>query len=109
MKASMSGRARGPWLRASENLLGLTRAMRAVGLGAFGVEVERVLLDRKAAVLGDLRLAALDFGVVELLDPAAIDADEVVVVVAALSSKTALPDSKWCRSSRACSNCVSTR
>src|SRR5690606_25740093 len=57
-------------------------AVREVGLDALGVDVERVLVDGKAALLGDPGLPALDFLVVELFDPAAVDAHQMVVVVA---------------------------
>src|SRR5215210_5466025 len=39
-----------------------------------------MILDAKAALAGDLDLALLDFGVVELLDVAALDAHDVIVV-----------------------------
>src|SRR5579864_1146918 len=55
--------------------------MRAPGLGAIGVQVERVLADFEPTLLGDLRLALLDLGVVELLDAAALHAHEVIVVL----------------------------
>jgi hypothetical protein len=41
-----------------------------------------VVLQLEAAGLGDAALALLDLGVEELLDPAAVEADEVVVVLA---------------------------
>src|SRR5258706_1463824 len=66
-------------LTASPSFLGPVRALR---LDAVGVEVELVVVDREAAVLGDLDLALLDVGVVELLDAAALQAHEVVVVAA---------------------------
>jgi hypothetical protein len=56
------------------------------------------------------RWRCFDLGVEELLHPAAGQAHQVVVVRPSLSSKTALPDSKWLRSRMpACSNCISTR
>src|SRR5262245_33579314 len=58
------------------------RAVGAVLLDAVGVERERVAVQVEAALLGDLGLAALDLGVVELLDPPALHADQVVVVAA---------------------------
>ena len=51
-------------------------------LHAVGVEVERVLGDLEAALAGDLRLPLLDLGIVELLDAAALQADQVIVVTA---------------------------
>ena len=45
-----------------------------------------MLLQLEAALLRDLVLAPLDLGVVELLDPAAVQADQVVVVQPSLSS-----------------------
>lgn len=56
--------------------------MRAVSLGALDVEIQGVLTHREAALGGDLALAFLDLGVEELLDPAALQAHQVVVVVA---------------------------
>ena len=53
-------------------------------LGAFRIEVQRVLLDGKTAIFGDFFLAALDFLVVKLLDTATIDSDEMVVVFSGL-------------------------
>lgn len=41
-----------------------------------------MIVQRKVAVLGDLVLALLDFGIVELLNLAALKTDEVVVVAA---------------------------
>ena len=58
--------------------------MRAVGLGAARVEIERVFLDFEAALAGDGVLALLDFRIVEFLDASAVDADQVVVVLAAV-------------------------
>ena len=63
-------------------------AVRAVRLDALGVEVERVLADLEAALAGDLRLPLLDLRVVELLDAAALHADEVVVVLCPRSART---------------------
>jgi hypothetical protein len=57
-------------------------AVRAVRLFAVDVKVEGVLAHLEAALLGDLVLALLDLGVVELLDLAALQADQVVVVLA---------------------------
>jgi len=39
-----------------------------------------VIADHEAALLRDLDLALLDFGVVELLDPSAGDAHQVIMV-----------------------------
>jgi hypothetical protein len=54
----------------------------AVGLEALDVEVEGVFAHREAALGGDLVLALLDLGVEEFLHPAALQAHQVVVVVA---------------------------
>ena len=56
--------------------------MRAVGLDAIDVQMQRVLVDDEAALLGDLDLALFDFGVVELFDPPALQADQMVVMIA---------------------------
>ena len=58
--------------------------VRAVRLVAFGVEVERVLLDDETAFARNALLAAFDFLVDKLLDSPAIDADKVVVVLTGL-------------------------
>src|SRR5450432_4298150 len=57
-------------------------AVRAVLLGAGRVERERVVLQLEAARHGNVFLALFDLGVVELLDPAAVHADQMVVVLA---------------------------
>src|SRR5215831_7652036 len=60
----------------------LAALVRAVGLDAVGVQVQRMIANRETAVLRDLDLALLDLGVVELLDPPAGHAYQVVVVAA---------------------------
>ena len=55
--------------------------MLTVWLDAFGVKIQRVLLDREAALVGDFGLAALYFSVVKLFYTAAIDAHQVVMVL----------------------------
>jgi hypothetical protein len=85
-------------------------AVLALRLHAVGVQGQRMVLQLEAVLLGDGALACFDLGVEELLHPAAGQAHQVVVVRPSLSSKTALPDSKWLRSRMpACSNCISTR
>ena len=54
----------------------------AVGLLAIHVEVEGVFLDLETPLGGDFILPPFDFGVVELFDPTALQADQVVVVLA---------------------------
>src|SRR6185436_20464000 len=56
--------------------------VRAVGLDAVGIQLQRVLMDRKAAVLGDFHLAAFDFAIVEFVHATALDADQVIVMAA---------------------------
>ena len=56
--------------------------MRAIGLGAIRVQMQRVLGDGEAALLCDLVLAFFDLGVVELLDPSALHADKMIVMAA---------------------------
>ena len=46
------------------------------------VKRKRVILEFEALVGSDFLLALLDVGVVELLDPAALQADQVIVVLA---------------------------
>lgn len=65
-------------------------AIRAVVLGALRVEIKRVILDDKATLLGDGFLAFLDFRVVKLLDPATVDADEMVVMLAVVDLENRL-------------------
>ena len=74
---------------AKERLLSCVRvscppplAIRAARLHAFGVQIERVLADLEAALPRDGVLPLFDPGVVELLDATALQADEMVVMVA---------------------------
>ncbi len=73
-------RASSPLARA--RAVSLARSVRAVLLGADGVQRQRVVLQLEAARLRHGVLALLDLGVEELLDPAAVQADQVVVVLA---------------------------
>src|SRR5262245_11054255 len=57
-------------------------AVRAGGLGALGVQVQRMIANREPAILRHLDLTLLDLGVVELLDPPAGHAHQVIVVAA---------------------------
>jgi len=56
--------------------------VRAVGLGAVCVKMQGVFADREASLPGDPALALLDLRVEELLDPAALQAHQVIVVLA---------------------------
>ena len=56
--------------------------MRAIRFGAGGVQRQGVILEFKAAFQGDLTLALLDFRVIELLDEAAVQAYQVIVMLA---------------------------
>ncbi len=56
--------------------------VRAARLDAFGIEIERVLRDPEAALARHRSLPLLDSRVVELLDAPALQADEMVVVMA---------------------------
>jgi len=51
-------------------------------LGAVGVYMQRMIVNLEAALGGDFILALFDFGVVELLDPPALDADQMIVMAA---------------------------
>ena len=62
-------------LRVADLLVGTARPV------AVGVQVERVVGNREATLLGDALLAFLDLRVVELLDAPALQANEVIVVV----------------------------
>src|SRR5690606_16267787 len=57
-------------------------AILAVRAHAVRVQRQRVVLQREAAILGDLVLALLDLGIEELLDVAALQAHEVIVMLA---------------------------
>lgn len=64
--------------------------VRAVGLDAVGVEVERVFGNGETALLGDLVLALFDFRVEKLFDFAALHAHQMVVVIAFVEFKDGL-------------------
>ena len=57
-------------------------AILAIGLAAFRVQRERVLAQRESTIVGDACLALLDLRVHEFLDTSAVQAHEMVVVVA---------------------------
>ena len=57
-------------------------AVGAVFLDAVGVDLQRMVVNGKPPFLGDTGLAFFDFGVEEFLDLAALNADQMVVVVA---------------------------
>jgi len=61
--------------------------MFAVGLYTVAVKCERMVLEGKAQIAGHALLALLDFGIDEFLDPTALQADEVVVVLALVEFK----------------------
>jgi len=65
-------------------------AVRAGFLGAVRVQVERMILDLEAAFFGNQVLPALNFRIVEFLDLAAVDADQMVVVLAAVDLEHSL-------------------
>jgi hypothetical protein len=69
---------------AKRPLTGLHRAaaMGTGGLGAAGVEREGVFFQSKAFGFGNRRLALFNLSVVKLFDPAAIEADQMIVVSA---------------------------
>ena len=54
--------------------------MGAVGLDAIDIQMQRVLGDDEAALLGDLFLAFFDIGVEELLYPPALHAHKMIVM-----------------------------
>ena len=57
-------------------------AVGTVFLDAVGVDLQRVIVDGEPPLLGDPVLAFLDFAVEEFLDLAALQADQMIVVVA---------------------------
>ncbi len=61
--------------------------MLAIGLDAVPVKRKRMILQVKPAIAGYAHLPRFDFAVDELLDPAALQADEVVVVLALVQLK----------------------
>src|SRR6266571_436146 len=69
-------------IRRARIYLPLGLPVGAVFLRAVGVQRERVPAQLEAALLGHLGLAFLDVAVVELLDAAALQADQVVVMPA---------------------------
>ena len=54
--------------------------MRTLALGALRIQIERVVLNREAAFLGNGVLALFDFGIDEFLDLAALQADQMIVM-----------------------------
>ena len=58
--------------------------MRAIVLDALGVEVQGVILNGEAALLGNRILALFNFRIVKLLDSSALDANQMVVVLAVI-------------------------
>ena len=54
----------------------------AVGLGAIGINRQRVVSDGKPFFLGDVMLALFNFGVVKLFNLPAIEAHQMVMVLA---------------------------
>jgi len=54
----------------------------AIRLGAIRVQLQRVLADRKTALLGHPQLPLFDLGVIEFFDPAALNAHEVIMMAA---------------------------
>lgn len=64
--------------------------MRAGCLGALGVEVQGMVLNGKTPLFGDGILALFNFGVVKLLNPPAIDAHQVVVMLAVIDFENRL-------------------
>lgn len=57
-------------------------AVRTFFPQAVHIQIKRVILDGKSALLGDALLALFDFGIAELFHPATLQADQVVVVSA---------------------------
>lgn len=61
--------------------------MLAVGLGAVAVERQRVILKLEPSILGNLHLALFDFCVDEFLDPTALQAHQMIVMLALIEFK----------------------
>ena len=64
--------------------------MRAIRLGALCVQIERVILNRKTAFSGNGILPMFDFRVVKFFDLAAINANQMIVVFAAIDLENGL-------------------
>ena len=60
---------------------GTFATMRAFRLAAFRIKVECVFANGEAALPGNPGLSSFDLGIVEFLDTAAIDTDEMVVML----------------------------
>lgn len=56
--------------------------MRTLCLGAVRIYMKRVIMHRKAVFGSDFCLARLNSGIVELLDVAALQANDVIMVLA---------------------------
>jgi len=64
--------------------------MRALLPQTVRVQIKRVILDSESALLGDELLALFDFSIAEFFHPAALQADQVVVVFALVELKHGL-------------------
>lgn len=64
--------------------------MRAIVLDALGVEVQGVILNGEAALLGNRILALFNFRIVKLLNSSALDANQMVVVLAVIDLENCL-------------------
>ena len=56
-----------------------------------GIQVEGVILNCEPPLFGNLILSALDFRIVELFNPAAVDAHQMVMMVAAIDFEYRFP------------------
>lgn len=77
-------------------------AVRALGFSALSVEIKGVILDGKAPLFGDRVLPLLDFRVVKFFNTAAVDTDQMVVVLAVIDFKNGLPGLKKVTFEQAC-------
>ena len=77
-------------LAGAAGVLPCCRLVGAVGFGAIHIQVKSVRTHAEAAFCGDPVLPVLDLGIEELLDVAALQADQVVVVVAFVQLENSL-------------------
>ena len=71
-------------------MTGARLAVGAVILDAISINLQRVIVDGESALLGDAMLTFFNFAVDKLLDLAALNTDQVIVVIALVQFKYGL-------------------